>query len=307
MSVASPAAPRLHRGAWLPGLALIVLLLLFVALVAYVAPGLPALSQPALIAAGVLIALVPALIWLAFFYLQDRLEPEPRIYVSKVFLLGVLVALALGLPLVRDVFQLNRWLYTNVWSHLLGSILVTGFVQEFLIYGLVRYSVYDSAEFDQRTDGIIYMTAAALGFATLLNFDYILSRGGVDLAVGTARVTVNALAHASIAGVLGFFLGEARFERKPFWYLPAGLGIAAVLNGLFFFAQDVVTLRGLTFNPYYGLGVAAAIALVLLGSVSTLIRQANRETLALASGEAASAGPGQGSGGAAAPQSEGGA
>ncbi len=280
MSAASPGAPRVHGGAWLAGLGLIVLLLVFVALVAYLAPGLPPLTQAEQIIAGGLLALVPALLWLAFFYVQDRLEPEPTSYVLKVFLLGALVALAAGIPLVRDVFHLNRWLYTNTWTHLLGSILVSGFVQEFFIYASVRYSVYGSAEFDQRTDGIIYMTAAALGFATLLNLDYIVSRGGVDLAVGTARMAVNALAHASIAGVLGFFLGEAKFEHKPFWYLPAGLALAATLNGLFFFVQDTVTLRGFTFNPYYGLGVAAVIALVLLGSVTTLIRQANRETLA---------------------------
>lgn len=280
MSVAPPVRPRLHRGTWLASLELVVILVLLVALVAYLAPGLPPLSAAAQIAAGLLVALVPALIWLSFFYLQDRLEPEPTSYVFRVFLLGILVASAAGVPLVRDVFHLNDWLYTNSWTHVLGSILVTGFVQEFLIYAAVRYSVYGSAEFDERTDGIIYMTAAGLGFATLLNFDYIMSRGGVDLAVGTVRVTVTALAHASIAGIFGFFLGESRFERKPFWYLPAGLAIAAVLNGLFFFAQDLVTQRGLTFNPFIGLGVAAVIALVLLLSVTMLIHRANAETLA---------------------------
>ena len=30
-----------------------------------------------LLVAGVVITFVPAFIWLAFFYLQDRLEPEP--------------------------------------------------------------------------------------------------------------------------------------------------------------------------------------------------------------------------------------
>jgi hypothetical protein len=55
-----------------------------------------------------------------------------------------------------------------------------------------------------------------------------------------------------------------------------------VLNGVFFWAQDVVTVRGLTSNPFYGLVLAVAVAVVLLGVVFWLIRRSNAETLALA-------------------------
>ena len=167
MNLSSRSGAWGHRGLWLAGGGLVLLLLVFVALVAFVAPLLPAtLDGPPLILAGLVVALVPAVIWLAFFYQQDRLEPEPKTYVLKVFLLGALLAAAAGIPLVRDLFQVGQWLYTNLWTHLLGSILVVGFVQEFLIYAAVRFSIYSSAEFDQRVDGIIYATAAGLGFAT---------------------------------------------------------------------------------------------------------------------------------------------
>jgi RsiW-degrading membrane proteinase PrsW (M82 family) len=272
-----------HRGLWTAGAGQIIVLLLFVGLVALIAPSLPiTLSGSGLILAGIILALVPALVWLAFFYQQDRLEPEPKGYIARVGLLGALLAAGVGIPLVRDFFRVGDWLYADDLTHLLGSILVIGFIQEFLKYAAVRYSVYGSAEFDERVDGVIYATAAGVGFATMLNLDYVVSRGGVDLGIGAIRVTITALAHASIAGIMGYFLGQAKFEHTPPYYLPGGLALAAVLNGLFFWAQDLVTLRGITVNPWYGLVLAIVIAIIVLGIVFWLIRRANAETLALA-------------------------
>jgi RsiW-degrading membrane proteinase PrsW (M82 family) len=271
------------RAFWTAGIGQIVALLVFVALVTIVARFLPAtLGGGALLGAGIVLALVPAIIWLFFFYQQDRLEPEPKTYILAVFALGALAASGAGIPLVRDALRVNDWLYSDPLTHLLGSILAIGFIQEFIKFAVVRFSVYHSAEFDERVDGIIYATAAGLGFATMLNFDYVVSRGGVDLGIGVMRVTVTALAHASIAGVLGYFLGQAKFERTPIYYLPAGFVLAAVLNGVFFWAQDMTNVRGLSVNPFNGLVLAVIVAIVLLGVVFWLIRRANAETLALA-------------------------
>lgn len=54
----------------------------FAALLALLAGAIePTLSGSALVLAGVVLALVPAALWLAFFYAQDRLEPELKGYV----------------------------------------------------------------------------------------------------------------------------------------------------------------------------------------------------------------------------------
>jgi len=100
------------------------------------------LEGPLLVLAGVILALIPAAIWLVFFYLQDLLEPEPKHYVMGVFLIGALLASAVGIPVVRSLFRVQDWLGTNLLVNLLGSILVVGFTQEFLKYAAVRYSVY---------------------------------------------------------------------------------------------------------------------------------------------------------------------
>ena len=271
-----------HRGHWLATVGVVVGQLVFVALaVAFGGTLRNGLSAGGLEAVGIAVSLIPALIWLIFFYTQDQFEPEPKEYVLEVFILGLLVAGAAGIPLVSNVFQVDQWLYATPLTHLLGSILVMGFVQQFLIFAAVRYSIYESKTFDERVDGIIYATAAALGYATALNFVYVTSHGGVNLGVGTIRVTVDALAYASIGGVMGYMLGQAKFEHRPFYYLPAGLILVAVLDGVFFWLQDLVDVHGLSFDPLYGLILAVVIALVLLGVVLALVRRDNAETLAL--------------------------
>jgi RsiW-degrading membrane proteinase PrsW (M82 family) len=275
-----------RRGVWRAGLAQIAGQVLFVLVVAgLVALLRPTLSGWALVVTGLVLALVPAILWLAFFYQQDRLEPEPKGYVVGVFLLGALLAQGVGIPLVGSVYEASRWLPLNVWTDLLGSILVIGFVQEFLKYGAVRYSVYPSAEFDERVDGVVYGTAAGLGYATLLNVHYVVSSGGVDLQVGVIRIAVTALAQASFAGLTGYFLGRAKFEDEPVWWLPSGLALAAVLNGLFAFLSGELTTTSLSlsgggFNPWPGLILAAVVAGATFTALNFLIRRANRLTLA---------------------------
>jgi hypothetical protein len=182
-------AARERPHAWKSSILLVVGLVVFVAII-YLLDLLlhPALSGINLILAGVVLALVPAFIWMAFFYLQDRLEPEPKGYIVGVFLLGALLASAVGIPLVENLFRVSNWIYSDTLTTILGSILVVGFVQEFLKYAAVRYSVFPSAEFDEATDGVIYATAAGLGYATVLNIQFVIANGGVALGSSVIRM-----------------------------------------------------------------------------------------------------------------------
>jgi protease PrsW len=257
---------------------------LFVAVVAGLVAVLPPqLSGPGLVLAGLVLALVPAALWLAAFYRQDRLEPEPKTYVLAVFALGALLAQAIGQPAIRELFHVQTWLNADLPTSLLGSVFVIGFVQEFLKYAAVRYTVFRSPEFDERVDGIIYCAAAGLGYATLLNVQYVVGNGGVDLGVGAIHIAVTALAQASFSGVVGYFLGRAKFESMgPLW-LPAGLALAATLNGTVTFVLDeIANVGGLSFNPWYGLVAAALIAGATFVILFAVIRRLNAAVLARA-------------------------
>src|SRR5690242_5569283 len=72
---------------------LVVGLLAFVG-VAFGAQKLLGLSDPVRVGVplALLLSAVPAGLWLGYFYLQDRHEPEPKHYVAGVYLAGGFVA-----------------------------------------------------------------------------------------------------------------------------------------------------------------------------------------------------------------------
>ncbi|MBL8091239.1 MAG: PrsW family intramembrane metalloprotease [Anaerolineales bacterium] len=264
---------------WRDELLLILSMVIFVVVVYALDNALqPVFTPSALLLTGVFLALVPAGIWLVFFNLQDRAEPEPKGYVLAIFGLGALLGAAIGIPVVENLFRVSHWIYTSTIATILGGILVVGFTQEFLKYAAVRYSIYYTDEFDEPTDGVIYATAAGLGYATVLNIQFVVANGGVDLGAGVIRMAVVALAQATFSGITGYFLGRAKFESEPIWWMPLGITLAAVFNGLFNWLQGIVirptvTLSGASNNAWLGLVLAAVVALLTTGALLWLVRR----------------------------------
>lgn len=230
---------------------------------------------------ALLLSAIPALLWLVYFYLQDRHEPEPKHYVIGVYLLGAFCAAPIADFLLGELFPAAAS-FRGGWpgaDAVLRAILGVGLAQELGKYLVVRYTVYLSDEFDEPMDGIIYMTAAGIGFATAENIRYFGELSGVLLSVGTANAVVTTMAHASFAGVLGYALGRARFGSSAGMQrnliLLAGLLVAATLNGLFSLLEAAVRAvgTGLHPQPWRGLAFAAGFAAIVFLGISFLMRR----------------------------------
>lgn len=277
-----------RRSIWRAGIVEIVGLLAYVGLAELIVVVFrPAIGPQVLLPVGIVLSLVPAVIWLAFFYAQDRAEPEPRQYVLAVSVLGALLAIALGQPFINDLARAPQWLDNDTLTQILGSILIVGVVQEFLKYAAVRYSVYHAAEFNQRVDGVLYGTAAGLGYATVLNVGMVVSSGGVaaeQLGAGVIRIVIVALVQASLGGFTGYFIALNKFDARPLWWMPAGLMLAAVMNGMFSWLAGEVTTSPLAlstdgtssggYTPWPALILAAVLAGALLMLTFALVRRA---------------------------------
>lgn len=223
---------------------------------------------------SLLLAGIPALLWLSYFYVQDRHEEEPKGHVLGMYILGAFVAgpsaafivdLSSGSfsPILSfSVLAPERWIY---------AIAIVGIAQELSKYLVVRYTLYVSPEFDEPIDGIVYLTAAGIGFATYQSYQFLQSAGGeIYLSAGAAQCVVTALAHASFAGVMGFALGRAKFspgkESHRSTALVIGLLTAAVLNGCFRMIMDALSVQGLSSSPwhrvFFSFGFAAGVFLL---------------------------------------------
>jgi RsiW-degrading membrane proteinase PrsW (M82 family) len=274
-----------RKGVWRTAIAAVVALLIFVAAVVALDLVLkPQLTGGALVLTGVVLALVPAALWLVFFYQQDRLEPEPVGNVVRMFVIGLALAGSIGIPVTDQLFGVQNWLYRDPLTTWVGSIFITGAVAAFIIYAAVRYFMFDEPEFDERTDGVVYATAAALGYATALNLQFILANGGARLGSGEIFVAEVALAYAAFGGLLGYFLGRAKLEQDPVWWLPLGLVLTASLGGLFVIVRGqvdpgsiIITGRGSGLPAFNGLILAGILAVIVTAFVSFLIsRDINR-------------------------------
>lgn len=271
-----------RKGLWQALLYEVLGLFAFVLIFNFIAPALGQnLGTAGLITLGLIFSVIPALLWLLFFYRLDRAEPEPKQMVLGVFMIGALLFAALYRPVLQGIFGIDEWLYDSWWARLLGGILVVGIFEQALVYLSVRVSVFNNPEFDERVDGVIYGVAASLGIATVLNFMYVVDHGGVDLDIGSMRMVINTLAYAGFGGVLGYFIGQARFEKTPGYYLPLGLGIAALLNGVLFFLLENGGASLGQGKPWGELILAAIVSLLMLAAVFWLVQRANDETLRL--------------------------
>ena len=269
-----------HRaGVWRSAIIAVVALLVFVALVI----GLDAAFKPqlgglGLLLVGIILALVPAGLWLTFFYVQDRVEPEPVGQVARIFVIGLALAGAIGIPLTNSVFRVQEWLYRDLGATIFGSLLI-GAIETFIIYATVRYFIFDSPEFDERTDGVVYATAAALGYATATNLQFALSTGGNGLGGSEVYIAELSLAYAAFGGVIGYFLGHAKLERDPAWWMPLGFVLTVLLNGLFFVLRgqfetgSIAKASAVALPSVTGLILAGVLAIVVTAIVAFLVNR----------------------------------
>jgi RsiW-degrading membrane proteinase PrsW (M82 family) len=222
------------------------------------------------------ISAIPAVLWLWFFYLMDRHEPEPKQLVAGVCVLGALIAAPLAdfvqsqfvLPAPlgvagRDAFSLDRTIH---------AMLIIGLSQEMCKYAVVRYTIYMSREFDEPMDGVVYMMACGTGFAVWANYHRLSGQHHeIYLSIGAAQAVVTTLAHASFAGILGYVLGRAKFSRRSApvrgILLMIGLLLAAAFNGQFTLVTAWVAQDGLAQHTWYSVGYAAVNAGAVFGLI----------------------------------------
>jgi RsiW-degrading membrane proteinase PrsW (M82 family) len=232
--------------------------------------------------AALAMSAIPALLWLAYFYIQDRHEPEPTHYVAGVYLLGCFVAGPLAGFLVAQLTgpppMGTQAMGLLSPQRLVHTFLVVALAQELSKYLVVRYTIYRSPEFDEPMDGIVYMTAAGVGFATWESYQDLQNLGrNVFLTMAAAHVVVTALAHACFAGVTGYALGRAKFmgssSSRRALLLIAGLMAAALLNGQFHLVEAMAGAAGMDVRPWRGLALSGGFAALVFFVTSLLIRR----------------------------------
>lgn len=185
-----------------------------------------------LIGLYILLAFIPGLFWIWFFRRFDKAQPEPGKLLFILFLWGILATVpAIALEIGIDFF-ISYSTSQNFLMIIVSALFIVAPIEEYLKYLVVKEKAYLNPAFDEAIDGVIYSVVVALGFASLENVLVVVSTGSSGpllLRFGTAT-----LMHALTSGIIGYYLGLAKFNQaKEKVLISQGLVIAIILHGLY--------------------------------------------------------------------------
>ncbi len=204
-----------------------------------------------------IVGLAPGCLWMWYFWRKDVWEPEPKLALVRVFLLG---AAAAWLVCVLRPRLESAWLPAEAgWRlDLADAFLVTALGEEFAKLAAFALGALWLSEWDEPMDGIVYGTAAALGFASLENAVYVATSESASIVLVRA-FTAN-LGHVAFTAGMGFFVGLGKLRGRAPLFWTIGLAFAVLFHGLY----DLFVFSRPDWNVISLLGVLPA-ALVLLG------------------------------------------
>ena len=179
---------------------------------------------------AVLGGMLPAFIWLAFWLLEDRCEPEPKRYIAYCFLFGMIA--------VPAVFPFE----CMVEPFLSGAALlvVWATLEELFKFFAAYFGALRSSAFDEPLDAVIYMATTALGFSALENVLFLwspITHGNIvhSIATGDLRfigaTLLRILASTTIGIAMALSFYKLAGARKLYTFV--GVILAIILHSMF--------------------------------------------------------------------------
>ncbi|PID83378.1 hypothetical protein CSB11_01130 [Candidatus Campbellbacteria bacterium] len=163
----------------------------------------------------------PAIVWLIFWINEDKCEPEPKRMILKTFLFGAFSAFfAVFIELLISQAQI-------VQNHKVFLFALTEEIVKFMAF---FFAVFGSKWDNEKSDPILYMITAALGFAAVENMyyiiDYISNNQYIQtLLDGSYRFIGATLLHVVSSATVGFLITFMYHKKLLVRLLFAVLGI----------------------------------------------------------------------------------
>ncbi|MBC7836958.1 PrsW family intramembrane metalloprotease [Acetobacteraceae bacterium] len=175
---------------------------------------------------------LPALLWLFFWLLEDRCEPEPKRYIFLCFVAGGLA--------VFPVYYIERF----AMAYFTGAMLlfIWAASEELLKFFAAYVTALRAHVFDEPLDAVIYMVTAALGFSAVENALFLmgpLSQGDIlgTIVTGDLRFIGATLLHTLSSATIGIALALSFSKNLVVRKMATLLGVvlAIILHTLFNF------------------------------------------------------------------------
>ncbi len=171
----------------------------------------------------------PALLWLFFWLMEDKCQPEPKRYIFYSFAAGMLA--------VVPALLLESWAQSYFAPYSLGLLCTWAVVEEVMKFAAAYFVALRLFVYDEPLDAVVYMVTAALGFSALENILFLWGpiHDGLllkSIMLGESRfmgaTLVHTLSSATVGIALALSFAKPASTRKLF--ALCGLILAAALH-----------------------------------------------------------------------------
>ena len=188
------------------------------------------------------IAIIPGLAIGLYIYLRDIREPEPYgLLLLSVFYGVVAFFISQGIGYLLHTFMFAQ--EGDMTRKVLNAFLLVGLLSEGFKFLFLRGFTFYYKNFNQPFDGIVYSIMVGIGFATTENVLHVMSANThTDILPLLTAVPANAV----FAVIMGFFLGEAKLNRKrTFIFSLLALLLASLAHGAYDYLFYLTGITGL--------------------------------------------------------------
>lgn len=199
----------------------------------------------------ILLAIAPGVILTLFILFQDRYDKEPIRLLIKVFFFGMLATIP---TVIVEITGRYFNIFAGIYGLIFEAFIVIGLVEEFFKRRVVLKNAYSHPAFNERLDGIVYCSVAALGFATLENIIYVVTYYAVSPDIWIMRALLSVPIHMLLGITMGYYLSLAKYctnPKKCSGYFKKSLLVPTLLHGAFdFMLMSDIPLLSLTVIPF---------------------------------------------------------
>jgi RsiW-degrading membrane proteinase PrsW (M82 family) len=195
------------------------------------------------------LATLPPIVVIFIIYKLDKYEKEPIKQIVRVFLYGCLTVIPVILIAnIRDPLYKSGYLENLVnltgggilgiseMSIFLYAVIGVALVEEYFKFLVLTKYIYNTPDFNEPMDGIVYGVTASMGFAFIENLMYVYFYVKPEEAFLTAVVRICSAipAHALMGVIMGYYVGKAKFSiNNEKRLLLKGLLGAIILHGIY--------------------------------------------------------------------------
>jgi hypothetical protein len=261
-----------------------VTILAAIAFILYIALDLFKLTLPIRLQPYLAFGLIatPFLLWLFFSLLAEYRVSQPRQHLITVVILSMLVASAVGSPLLDRYFRVDAWLpLAPAVNRILGYTLTAGIVQSIIKYIILRYTIWPQ-HLRARLDGVAYGIATGIGYATILSLQFTSANASAQPDVVAFHIFANYALHVATGIVIGYGLSEVRFSNPTPIFSTIILVIASLITGIAIPIHAGLVNSSLSITsvsapkPLFGIGFSIALLVIVSIIIAGLIGNADR-------------------------------